>query len=62
MIIYTEFQKWKKMAEIKEENVLTKLQYIGNKRYIVDIFDSAIKQLRFDGTYRITMIIEKTDD
>ncbi len=50
------------MAEIKEENVLTKLQYIGNKRYIVDIFDSAIKQLRFDGTYRITMIIEKTDD
>lgn len=49
------------MAEIKEENVVAKLQYVGYKGYIKDICESAIKSLYCDETYRITMVIEKVN-
>ena len=50
------------MTEIKEENVVAKLQYVGTKYSIKDICESAIKPLTCSATYRITLIIEKTND
>ena len=49
------------MSEIKEENVLAKLQYVGYKGCIKDICESALNSLYCDETYRITMIIEKVN-
>ena len=62
MIIYTGFQKKKKMAEIQEENVVAKLQCVGYKSYIDEICETTTSSLLNGKKYRLTMIIEKTND
>ena len=49
------------MAEIKEENVVAKLQRIGYKSYIDEICETATSSLLNGRRYRITMVIEKTE-
>ena len=50
------------MAEINEENVVAKLQCVGYKSYIDEICETAISSLLNGKKYRITMVIEKTND
>ena len=49
------------MSEIKEENVVAKLQCIGYKSYIDEICETATSSLLNGRRYRITMVIEKTE-
>lgn len=50
------------MSEIKEENVVAKLQYVGYKGCIKDICETTTSSLLNGKKYRLTMIIEKTND
>ena len=50
------------MAEIKEENVVVKLQCVGCKSYIDEICETTTSSLLNGKKYRITMVIEKTND
>ena len=50
------------MAEIKEENVVVRLQCIGYKSYIDEICEIATSSLLNGKKYRLTMVIEKTND
>ena len=50
------------MAEIKEENVVAKLQCVVYKSYIDEICETTTSSLLNGKKYRLTMIIEKTND
>ena len=50
------------MAEIKEENVVAKLQCVKYKSYINEICETTTSSLLNGKKYRLTMVIEKTND
>ena len=50
------------MAEIKEENVVAKLQCVGCKSYIDEICETTTSSLLNGEKYRLTIINEKTND
>ena len=50
------------MPEIKEENVVAKLQFVGYKSYIDEICETTTSSLLNGKKYRLTMVIEKTND